>query len=177
MADISDITKAFDAFIDAWAKFNQIYSMQGVVTSVNKEKRVCSVDIGDDGFVINNVYLEADYQSENSESKGFFVVPTVGSNVIITFLDETTAYVAVWTEVDEIVAKQGTFTFNDGSNGGMAIVSKIVERLNNIENKFNQHLHISPAGPTATPINAAQQPLLITPITKDSDIENKNVKH
>jgi hypothetical protein len=174
---MSKNTDLFFDIINMWAKQNQFYSIQGSVVSVDTSTRTCVVSPTDGGADYVSVRLEADYDS--SDSKGFFVVPVVGSLVIITFLDANYAYLSAWTEIDQIVSKQNQWIFNDGANGGLTITPELTTKLNNIENKVNDlilfiNTHTHPmSGAPPTPLYTGGN---LTP-TNRSEIENEDVTH
>lgn len=168
--------------ISIWAKENELYSKQGTVSSVDDGERTCIVSPTDGGPDILDVNFEAD--SGSSTSKGFYVVPSVGSLVIVTFLNKEDSFISAWTNIDKVIAKQGEWVFNDGANGGIAKTPELTDRFNNLENKVNElityinsHVHTSaaPGSPTTSPV-----PLYtggnLTPTVR-SDIENEDVKH
>lgn len=168
--------------IDIWAKENELYSLQGTVKSVNLSERTCVVIPTDGSPDVLDVNLEAD--SGTSTSKGFFVVPEVGSVVVITFMNKEDSHITAWTEISQVVAKSTEWIFNNGANGGMVKVIENTEKLNNIENKvnsiisfINSHVHTSaaPGSPTTIPVPTYTGGNL-TP-TQRSDIENEDVKH
>jgi len=170
--------------IDIWAKQNQFYSVLGSVKSVSG--RTCVVSPADGSSDIEDVSLEADF--EDSESKGFFITPSVGSNVVVTFKNKDYGFLSSWTTIDSIVAKQGEWVFNDGSNNGLIKITELTEKLNNLVSEinslkdiFNSHIHTT----TAT-IGATAVPGVIAPTTttgsgvsnfSKDDYENENVKH
>lgn len=65
-------------------------------------------------------------------------------------------------------------TINGGTYGGLVKVNDLFNKVNRLEQAFNQHTHSgvsSGNSNTAIPLN------LITPLTQLSDLENQNVKH
>ncbi len=131
-------------FIAVWSNQNKIYSMQCTVKSIDVAKRICVCTPTDGSADILNVRLEADITVDsedvpvNSDAKGWFVVPVVGSVVGVSFYSKTEAYISVWTEIDDIVAIQNLFTFNDGAFGGLIKIDDLVSRLNDYESLFTQ---------------------------------------
>jgi len=168
--------------IDIWAKQNQFYSVMGTVDSVDSSNRTCIVSPSDGSPTLNDVSLEADY--DESESKGFYIVPAVGSNVIVTFKSKDYGYLSAWTEIDNIVAKQGKWVFNDGSNGGLTItpelktqLDKLTARVDGIIDAIKNGVPVAQDGGAA--LQATQTILLDLIVNKEdfSNIENEDVKH
>ncbi|MDH4127175.1 MAG: hypothetical protein OEV44_00365 [Spirochaetota bacterium] len=141
MATIKDILLDF---VQIWSNQNKIYSVQCIVKSVDIAKRICICTPVDGSADILNVRLEADINvnSEdepiNSNPKGCFIVPKVDSLVGVTFLSKTEAFINIWTEIEGIIVKTTTFTFNDGSYGGLIKISDLVDRLKDYETLLTQ---------------------------------------
>lgn len=178
-------------FINIWASQNEIYSVAGEVLSVDESKRICSVSPNDGGANILDVKLEADYSINSSgvviasSPKGFFLVPAVGSVVILTFQSSTDAFISAYTTVDKVISTQGEWIFNDGANGGLTKLQELTDRLNDYEVLFNQ-LKTDLSGWTPVPNDggAALKALLssgyltkVIPNSQVSDFENEDVKH
>lgn len=86
--------------IQTIAKTNDaIYSVVGVVDSVDKNKRTCDVKPTENKeAILYDVRLQA--TPEGSNGKVYF--PAVGSVVVVTFLNKNTGYVALFSEVDSV---------------------------------------------------------------------------
>lgn len=169
--------------IKIWAKENELYSKQGTVKSVNLTERTCVVTPTDGGSDILDVYLEADQGT--STSKGFFVVPSTGSLVIVTFTSKEEAFVSAWTAIDQVIAKSGEWVFNDGTNGGLTKLQELTSRLNELENLFTQlKTDFNGWVPSPNDGGAALKTKLSAgyltktiPNSQISDFENELVKH
>jgi hypothetical protein len=170
--------------IDIWAKQNQFYSVVGSVKSI--DGRTCIVTPGDGSPDLIDVALEADY--EDSESKGFYIVPAIGSNVIVTFKSKDYGYLSAYTAIDSIVAKQGEWIFNDGSNEGLVKINDLTSKLNNLVSEFNalkdifnNHIHTTTATISASAVPGVISPTLTPGVSASnfnkSDYENEDVKH
>ena len=169
--------------IGIWAQENELYSKQGTVKSVDLSERTCIVTPTDGGPDILDVYLEAD--SGDSTNKGFFVVPAVGSLVIATFTSKEEAFLSAYTEISQVVAKQGEWVFNGGDNGGLVKVKELTDRINELESLFDQlKTDLSTWIPVATDGGAALKTILTSgyltktiPNSNINDFENTDVKH
>jgi len=112
----------------------QQYSLVCTVNSVDVEARTCSVSPLNEDPEIFDVRLQASIGSE----VGWVIVPKVESFVIVTFLNNETAFVSCCTEVVNIFADvEETVIFNGGENGGLINVEDLVGRLNTIEQDIN----------------------------------------
>ena len=120
-----------------------VFITEGTVTKVDKNANTCNVDRGENPELLN-VRLNAVLEAGNNV---ITVYPSVGSKVLCTIIenDPSDAYVLSTNEIDEII-------INSGTNGGMSIVGKVLEKLNNLENAFNAHMHATAAvGPPVIP--------------------------
>lgn len=147
-------------------------TIAATVTAVDTSTYTVDVQPADGGADIFDVRLRA---SVDGTDGGFFCVPTVGSFVLVTAInnDWNSAFVSQVSGVSQIV-------MDGGDKGGLAIVSRLVSQFNRLENKLNDlqtllstHVHTPPTAPAAT--LAALTPIL--PLTQDSDIENKKILH
>jgi prolyl oligopeptidase PreP (S9A serine peptidase family) len=172
--------------IKIWAGENELYSLQGLVKSVSESTRTCVVTPSNGGPDVLDVRLEADYtEGSNTDSKGFFVVPTVGSLVVITFMSKEEAFISAWTEISNVVAKQTQWTFNDGVNDGMVKVIALTNRLNDLEALFDQlQTDFNTWAPVPSDGGAALKVVLTAGYLTDSvpsstktEFENTKVKH
>ena len=167
--------------IKIWADENELYSKQCTVKSING--RSCDVTPVDGGSDILDVSLEADITDE--DSKGFFIVPKVGSLVVVTFTTPTDAFISAYTQIDTVVAKQGEWVFNDGSNGGLTITPELKTQLDKNNELLQALIDIISGSPITEAGNGAPSALQIAlsaAITGKSlgdfdNIENELVKH
>ncbi len=82
---------------------DEVYSIVGKVTAVDKSNNTVDVTpINGDAEI-----LEVRLQSQLADDKGIVVYPTNGSIVIATFVNEVTAYVAMCSEVDQLIMTVG----------------------------------------------------------------------
>lgn len=80
---------------------NEIYSIVGTVAKVDEGKRTCDVQPVNGDAQIFGVRLQA----ELNRSDGFVMVPKVGSDVVVTFINNLTGYIALTSEIDHISVK------------------------------------------------------------------------
>jgi hypothetical protein len=162
--------------------------MIGEVKSVDVDEATMEVDV--DGSTFHDVRLKSII---DSEAKGIKVLPKQDSIVLVSRLGKSNElFVVMYSEVDSIlweiedmklfVDKDG-FVFNDGNNKGMVKLPELVQKLNNLENAFNQHLakynsHIHPGGTIggSTGVATVLDTNTLT-TTTENDLENTKVKH
>ena len=131
-------------FVDVWSKQNNIYSKQCTVTSIDVNKRICNCAPVDGSAEIVEVSLEADIainssdEPKDSHPKGFFIVPKLNSLVTVSFTSKGNGFLSSYTEIEDVIIKSTSFTFNDGSYGGLIKVSDLIDRLKEYEDLFTQ---------------------------------------
>lgn len=118
------------------------------------------------------------------------VYPKVGSTVAIVYINgkPSTPYIVACTEIDRVAIKVGestigiegdTITFNGGENGGMVLIEKLTDKLNQLQQQIDAiqtaiatHSHGTPAGATTgtvyTRVNVSR--------FNASDYENDKIK-
>jgi len=84
-------------------KGDEVYSIAAKVKEISESERTCDVEPLDSSADIFGVRL----QPVLSDDKGICIFPKVGSTVLVTFLNKTTGYVALCSEVDKVELKIG----------------------------------------------------------------------
>lgn len=111
---------------------------------------------------------------ENKEAQAFLIT-----------CDELDAFEFQTTDAKiKLKVEDDTWTWNDGNNKGIPITPKVVQRLNNLENKVNQilawtltHTHTGViTGPSSSGVPSVGVNGTLTN-TVDNDIENNKIKH
>lgn len=114
---------------------------------------------------------------------GFLIIPAIGSTIVVAYSEDTTdPYVIMFSEIDEVIATQNKWTFNDGGFGGLIKVHEIVKKINDIENLLNHligryNIHTHPVSGATANQTTFQETGFIADITKVDDLENKNIIH
>jgi hypothetical protein len=167
----SDNNYLRQAIKDLVANNEEMYSIICTVNSVDMDNLLCDCTpiSSDTAADLLNVKLMTISKS------GFLIIPKVDSQVIVTMLSNQTGYVAMFSEVDEIMLNGDNFD-------GLIKIGDLITKLNNLENKVNlivtsytAHTHAVSGLATGVPIGAPVTPTL-TP-TVQSDLENTTVKH
>jgi hypothetical protein len=124
------------------------------------------------GEELPNIRLVAE-ESDNN----IYVIPKVGTNVIIGFVDKMNAILLLPAEVDEVYLR-------GEAEGGLVKVNDLVTKLNNIESDLNTLKTAfsswvvvpSDGGAALKAITATWSGQQLTQTTVN-DLENDNVKH
>lgn len=137
------------------------------VSSVNTTKKTC-VCVPKTGGAD---YLGVKLMAKNKT--GFYIIPEVDSDVVVC-IQQDLAFVTMFSDVSEI-------QLNGDNYGGIPIVQNLVDKLNNLENAFNQHILLYNAHTHAeTTVNTLVPATLDTNVlidTTTTDLENKTVSH
>lgn len=161
----------------------EIYSLVCTVDEVNEDERTCKVTPVNGGVAVFGVRLQA----IKDNNQGLVVIPSVNSQVVVTFLNKQTGYVALHTDVDKIFSDSPLFEFNGGDNGGLVNIEDLVSAINSLQDAhndfvttFNTHTHNAPQAPSGT---IPTTPPLVpstdqsVPPVQVSDMEDDTVKH
>jgi hypothetical protein len=161
----TDIKKAL---LNITKRNDSIYTIVCTVDSVDIINKTCYCIPIDKSGDLQDVRLMA------STSVGFWIVPTINSVVLVTMLNNTTGYVAQCSEFDFMY-------LNGDAYGGLVKVQELTDKLNDLENAFNQHIllynahtHAETSVNTLVP-NALDTQVLIPTIK--TELENLTVKH
>ena len=165
MGATRDIKKAL---MDITQRNDEIYTIACTVDSVDSVNKTCYCIPIDKSGDLQDVRLIAD------NKVGFYIIPTVNSIVLVTMLNNTTGYVSMFSEVDEI-------QLNGDAYGGIPIVQNLVNKLNDLEIAFNQHIllynaHTHPETTVNTLAPSVPDTHVLVP-TVVADLENLTVNH
>lgn len=150
-------------------------------TDAEHYSKVCKVVAVNDLFCdvepINGDTPISDVKLTGSATETPFVlIPKVDSLVIVTFTSKMTAYVALVSEIE-------TVKIRGDENGGLVIVSDLVDKLNALENQVNDILTALkgitvPLAPSGTyPLAPSFATILNLQTTSVADLENDKVLH
>jgi hypothetical protein len=169
-------------------KTAQIYSVAVKITAVDETARTCDCEPlnGDPEF------FDVRLQSVISGTDGFVLIPSVDSIGIVTFVNNTTGYLATCSKVDKVILKSDIqilidcedIQFNGGTNDGLIKINDLITKLNAVENDLNDLKTVLSAwvpvpqdgGASLKTASANWSTAIITP-TQKSDIENDKIKH
>lgn len=146
----------------------EIYSIVGTVKDI--DGKTCTVTPSNGDPDLFEVRLQA-----GETDKGFVIYPKKGSEVLVTFLNKLTGYIALCAEIDRI-------ELDEGKNGGMIILDKLkteIEKLNSnfdtIKNMFEGWVPVPNDGGAA--LKTASSSLSSLQKADVSGIDNKRFKH
>jgi hypothetical protein len=106
------------------AKNPASYSVVCNVSDIDLGKSICNCTPVDGSAILVNVRLNADYKD------GFKLIPKDGSLVVVSLLNNTTGFISMVSEVDEI-------HLNGTNYGGVVKVIELTDKLNALENDIN----------------------------------------
>lgn len=137
------------------------------VESINTTNKTCVCEPVSGGAEIMGVKLMAKNQT------GFYIIPEINSHVIVC-VQENLSYVTMFSEVQEI-------QLNGDNYGGLVRIQELTDKLNNLEDAFNQHILLYNAHTHAeTTVNTLVPATLDTNIlipTIETELTNLTVKH
>lgn len=112
----------------------EYYAKPCEVLTVDESARTCNVRPYDDTANVYGVRLQALKGSE----KGLFLVPTVGSAVLVVFLSKSRAFVALGEQLDKIVIDTELTIWNGGEFGGIFKAPDTLVQLNKLKDRITQ---------------------------------------
>ena len=169
------------------------------VVSVDETARTCVVD--DDGVTYDDVLL---FAVKDSSLKGMTVTPSVGSRVLVTKIaGSNMLYVSMYSQIeaamitigdkcsvsvdsDKVEVTTDQITFNGGDNGGLVILQKVQDNLNQLKDYVTAMNNAISAGftgvgeglaATGSGGNGAYSGAMAGKSITFSPMENSKVKH
>lgn len=158
---------------------DRVFVFDAEVVSVDQNKRTCKVvKVG--GQSSN----ELTARLMTSVDDGCLMLPKVGSTVIIHMSDRCQPYVAMFSEVEEIVWLGGEYDGVPIVKHPTNVNKGLLKKINNLENKVNDlinayNAHVHPgvtSGPSSTAVTASLVAGTLT-TTQQSDIEHPKITH
>lgn len=175
---MSDKSKIQETLRKLVAPGGEQYCIVATVDSVNLTDKTCEVTVINGDADLQDVRLLA-----SDTTGGAFIIPTVGSIVICSFLNDAVAYVSMFSQIDGI-------HLNGTSYRGLVRIIELVQKLNALETFANQvktakaAIDAAAVSSPGTPVTnatlaaflAAISVTFITPTTI-TNLENTTVKH
>ena len=128
-------------------------SFYGTIQSVDESKRTCTVQIG--GIDYEDVLL---YSVENSDLKGFVLIPAANSTVIVSRVAGSDRFfVDLFSVIDKVLFTLDKTTFK-ATQSGFTVTrsgSGLKKTLNDLLTALQQLTVPTGVGPSGVPINAA----------------------
>ena len=138
---MSQLSDAIKEIVKEYLSSEKLYSHICQVISVDETNRTCELEpINGDAQRTGRI------QANLELSEGLYIKPVLNSYVHLSFINNLTGIITGYSEIEELDITvggsslniiDGQVTFNGGSLGGLAVPSKVVTRLNNIEQDVN----------------------------------------
>ena len=154
------------------SSFGENYSKVCKVTAVDTEAMKCEVQPIDETAPILNVRLIA-----GATETPLVCVPKVDSMVVVTFLDEANAYVAMFSELE-------TVSIRGDQYGGLIKIEElktqldiVTQRIDKLYQAINDGVPVPQDGGTG--LQSTMKAILASQVQKEDfeEIENELVKH
>jgi hypothetical protein len=160
--------RIFGVFIEG----EEFYSRLGNVVSVDEGEKTAKVKLVN-GEDIDDVRLQ-----QVASDTGIFIKPSVNSAVLVAFTDKTTAYLAMYSQIDEII-------FQNGANGGLIKIVEQTAKINELNSKYNDLVQRlltwvpvpGDGGAALKTILTTPTPIQQNPTFNKDDFENVKFKH
>ena len=124
-----EIREIFEEFVNNELAKEQFYSQIGKAVNVDETKRTCDFEPIEDIAKREGIRL----QSIISESKGFVLIPKENSDIIVTFLNRSTGFVSLTSQIEKI-------HFEAGGEDMKLILNDLIKEIKNA-------IIITPVGP------------------------------
>lgn len=159
------------------ASDEEVYSVVGTVKNIDEQAKTCTVTpVSEDADL-----LQVRLQAAIAGQAGLLVIPKIGSQVVVTFLNQVTGYVALTSEVDRIeysiadkvlILDQNGFGIESGLTDLTTEVSALFDLLAKLYDALLQLKLITPVGPTVS-VDPASATQLVTQKVTLQQIESK----
>lgn len=147
-----------------------VMSSTGIVSNIDEGKRVCDIKVSDE-ITLFECRLNAIIDNYDSN---ILIVPKDGSQVAYTLVEnqDTNAIVIGYTEIDKVIVKIGSLSvvieaksvkIDGGDTGKISILNKsqnLSKLLSELIDEITKLTVPTSAGPSGTPVNAAQISLI-----------------
>jgi len=185
---VSELATAIQQAAGTYQKDTAGFALCEVI-SVDEAARTCKVRTinGKSVLTYEGVQLMA------GVNDGMLLIPTVESQVYISFSKVNTPFVSMFSQLDKVLFVVGEMDIQvtedgielNGSNyGGIVKVAELVEKINRLENKYNALLTsintvVITLAPSGTfPISPFfTSNTTIAPVTNRTDLENTTLSH
>lgn len=102
----------------------------------------CDVVRAIDDMEIKDVRIN----STITENEGLVIAPKVNSYVLITDIDGDKWFVSQYSQIDSITLDvDNKIVINGGNNDGIIKINELTQKLNDLVNAFNNHIHTTTA--------------------------------
>ena len=145
----------------SFSENEKYYAELGIVISVNLGEATAEIELLG-GATLPDVRLQ-----QIKTGTGLIIEPVTGSPVIINYTDNTTAYIAMYSEIGNII-------FQDGANGGLIKITDLTSKLNQLKNEVTAELAL--ISTAIGSLGGAYAPGILSAFAK-GDYENEKFSH
>jgi hypothetical protein len=140
-----------------------------------KEDKVDTIDVEDFN---GTVYLDV-RKIATKEKKGIIPLLRKGSYVIVSRISNSDdLFLSMISEIESVkIDVVDTITINEGKNGGLILIEKLIEKINQLEDKLKSHQHAYTAPSGAAVTTPSPDGILIFNNTVKAELENTKIKH
>jgi hypothetical protein len=150
------------------------------VLSVDNSARTCLVVLLSGG-----VSNEITARLMANVDDGAFLIPAVGSQVIVTMSDYVKPFVSMFSELESIVWLGGEYEGvpivthpTSGTSGLLTRLNRIEDKVNAFISSYNSHAHaVAVTGTSGTASPTPQQVTGALTPTQQADIQHPNITH
>jgi hypothetical protein len=181
-----------------------VIMIKGIVTAVDKDTDTMTLSPLDGSADYTGVLLEALDKTDDTESDvvrypaigAFAIIGLIDNNDLNTFLIKASQFESVTILIAKsvkitasgngnVTIDANSIVFNDGNNSGLVNIQPLVTKINKLETVLNQqitafktHTHSGvTTGPGISGLSIIPAPSLITPLTKQSELEDTSITH
>ncbi len=175
---VKEVESSRDSVFSAFQKLvrkviagEEYYARVGKVLAVDEANATAEVEIVG-GAILDDVMLQ-----KVSTAEGVLMLPKVGSIVAVDWIDSTTAYIAMWSELESVAVRGSEF-------GGLVKVEQLVSSLNALEQDVNDLKNLLGSvvavpqdGGAAILAALAAWTAQSLPESQRADLENETITH
>lgn len=174
------MSKISAAIKEAAMRNTKLYCELATVDSVDKKSRTIKCTTYNDDSLI-----EVQMQSVVDGDDGVLIVPEVGSDVILGFLDKNNSFVILYSKIDEVLIDvKNNIVINGGKNEGLVKIKELTAKLNDLIDSYNMfvatynlHTHQITMVDGVQVVNATTNSGSSAKLFNKSDYENEKIKH
>jgi hypothetical protein len=140
-----------------------------------KEDKTDTIDVEDFN---GTLYLDV-RKITTQGKKGVVPMLKRGSYVIVSRISNSDElFLSMMTEIESVkIDVMDTIIINEGKNGGLILIEKLIEKINQLEDKLKTHQHSYTAPTGAAITGLSPDGILIFNNTVKAELENTKVKH
>ncbi len=172
-------TELIQQIVERTLSRQELYSKICTVTAIDEAERSCEVVPIDDA---DDKIFNVKFQAVINSSLGIFIKPKLNSAVIVTFINQNAGFISLVSEIDKILINCDSVIFNDGDNGGLINIQKLITQIDKntavikeIQKAFNGWVPVPNDGGAA--LKGVSTPFTNLDTADLSDIEDTKIKH